>query len=184
MLPTFEDISRYIRNRRRQLGWSQKRLARTCGVSQSLITKLETQKTTPSYRSIQTIDAVLEEALRKSEERVGAIADREIVAVGADEPVSEACKILVKHDFSQIPVEKDGQYVGSVSSNSLMKVPSSRAIEAIMEPVFDIVLSTTPISDVARLLSSPSKKAVLVRDRCSGEVTGIVTPHDLLGRGG
>jgi len=63
MLPSLEEISR----KRRILGLTQNELAKLAGVSQSLIAKMESRKTNPSYTKVKAILDVLNKLEMKME---------------------------------------------------------------------------------------------------------------------
>jgi transcriptional regulator, XRE family len=62
MLPTIEEIGKMRKN----LGISQKELARTCGVSQSYIARMEKGSINPTYDKIRKIYDYLSVFSRKS----------------------------------------------------------------------------------------------------------------------
>jgi DNA-binding XRE family transcriptional regulator len=62
-------IAREIVRDRRAAGLTQQELARRAGVRQETISRLESGKHSPTVRTVEKIDAVLQEALRRSSKK-------------------------------------------------------------------------------------------------------------------
>ena len=45
---------------------------------------------------------------------------REVFTIGADEPISAAAELIVKHDVSLLPVMDDGHVVGVVNRHDVL----------------------------------------------------------------
>jgi cystathionine beta-synthase len=88
-----------------------------------------------------------------------------------------------KFNISQIPVLKDGQFVGSLNDNQVYQLlidnPSLRdtPISKVMQAPFPVVMSTTKIEDVAKLINN-DVPAVLV-ERANGN-KHILTRQDII----
>ncbi len=179
MLPELKQLIISLKQKRKQLDLSQNELAKKSGVSQSLIAKLESNKVVPSYDAIQKIENTLEMILYEKEKKVADIMHSPILSVDAGDTAEKAAGIMKKHDYSQIPVKKNSEFVGSISERELISVNKNVKTLDIMGPLFDIVSWDTPISSIKSMFKDRNKKAILIRNK-KGEIKGIVTTQDLI----
>jgi predicted transcriptional regulator len=185
ILPPIQEIKK----RRVSLGISQKKLAASVGVSQSLIAKIESSRVHPSYDVVKKIFEYLD---RMEQPRTGLARDverRELVWVKKNEKLREAAEKMRFHGFSQLPVRDDrGEdvCVGSISERQIVqgllneeanpKIFYEKPVSEIMQEQFPVVDEALPIPAVALLLQH--SQAVLTARR--GKIIGIITPSDLL----
>jgi len=107
-----------------------------------------------------------------------------LVTLDHRDTVADAIRIMMRHDFSQIPVTDGGRVVGSVSETHLyeeiVRRPDlkAQAIERVMQAAFPFVDISTGIDALATMIT-PENSAVLVRDFKSDE-TFIVTRWDVI----
>jgi predicted transcriptional regulator len=181
MFPTLEDIAK----KRRQLGLKQTELAKLAGVSQSLITKLESGKIDSSYTKVKTIFDVLDRLEAKTKIQEQKITPNQVISIQQAEPIAKVVKLMKEHGYSQIPVFNGKQSVGSVSEKTILRQIlagkdlaqlSKLPTEEIMEEAFPQVSEDAPLSLISSLLQN--YPAVLIAKK--GEVTGIITKADLL----
>jgi predicted transcriptional regulator len=176
-----------IRLLRRQLGLTQQELAKMAGVSQSLIAKIERGLVQPSYGNVKRLVEALEAERNRRHPAVtaGATCSKSIVYAEAMDTVREAANLMRKHGFSQVPVRRRGQIVGSVSDRILSEALATaenpetvgkRRVEEVMAEPFPQVPDTTPLKVASGLLHYAP--AVLVTK--AGEPVGILTKSDLL----
>ena len=108
----------------------------------------------------------------------------ELFAVEASQPVSEAVRLMGTNDFSQVSVTRAGRVVGSLNETHLYKElvadagVTDKPVEAIMQPAFPFVDVSTPIDQLAAMIT-PENPAVLVRD-FKTEKTFIITRSDII----
>ncbi|UCE15310.1 MAG: CBS domain-containing protein [Candidatus Bathyarchaeota archaeon] len=181
MLPSLEEISR----KRRILGLTQNELAKLAGVSQSLIAKMESRKTNPSYTKVKAILDVLNKLEMKMEVHALEIFHGEIVSVQKNEAVSKAVRLMMEHGYSQIPVFDGEHAVGSISEKTILSQVSAGkdlsqvsalSIGEVMDEAFPQVGEDAPLPLISGLLQV--YPAVLVTKK--GKVVGIITKADLL----
>jgi len=181
MLPSLEEIAR----KRRMLDLTQNGLAKLAGVSQSLIAKLESGKTDPSYTKVKAILDVLNQLEMKMEVHAREILHSEVVSVQKSEAVSKAVRLMMEHGYSQIPVFDGEHAVGSISEKTILsQVSAGRdlsqvsnlSIGEVMDEAFPQVGEDAPLPLISGLLQV--YPAVLVSKK--GKVVGIVTKADLL----
>ncbi|MBS3816744.1 MAG: CBS domain-containing protein [Candidatus Thermoplasmatota archaeon] len=165
-----------IRARRKDLGWSQKRLADNAEVSQSLIAKLERKENVPNYEAVKKIYEVLEE--EKEIEFAGDYANDDIISVDIDDTVGEAVELMLKNDFSQIPVKDGDEYVGMVVSRDAVGTKRDKKVKEVMKHSFPILPAKSPKSVVIELLKEKKYRAVMIKDEEKN--WKIITPADLL----
>jgi predicted transcriptional regulator len=181
MFPTLEDIAK----KRRQLGLKQAELAKFAGVSQSLVAKLESGKIDSSYTKVKTIFDVLDRLETKTKIHEQKVVPTKVVGIQKDEPLAKVVQLMKDHGYSQIPVFKGKQSVGSISEKTILRQIlagkdlaqiSKLPTEEIMEEAFPQVSEDAPLSLISNLLHTYS--AVLVAKK--GDVVGIITKADLL----
>ena len=184
MLPELAEIER----KRRTLDLTQAELAKLTGLSRSLIAKVETTRMMPSYEKAKiifdTLDAVEKKAgISLHAITLGQICSRQIEYAEANETIGEVWRRMEGKAFSQLPVRRDGQIVGSVTERAINialmdRNPSEKAnltLSTIMEEPFPVLPAETPMATVIGLLQH--YQAVLVQEH--GEVMGIATNTDV-----
>lgn len=181
MLPSLEKIAR----KRKMLDLTQKKLADLSGVSQSLIAKLESGKTDPSYTKVKAIIDVLNQLEMKMEVHAREIVHSKVISVQKSDKVSKAVRLMMEHGYSQLPVFDGEHAVGSISEKTILSQVSAGRdlsqisvlfVEEVMNEAFPQVGGDAPLSLISGLLQV--YPAVLVSKK--GKVTGIVTKADLL----
>ena len=181
MLPELPEVKK----RRQAQGLTQSQLARACGLSQSLLAKIETGRTHPSYENACRIFNYLDSMALEKGAAAQAIMTANVVFVKESDLVSQAVKILNRRGISQVPVVSGKTAVGSFSEEAVSslvasgfgpKKINSTKVASVMEPAFPQIPPQTPVSSVAALLAH--EKAVLVVH--GGAFRGIITKADLL----
>ena len=106
-----------------------------------------------------------------------------LLLVQADEPVRRALQLVEQHDITQIPVFRNGELVGTVYDNELLKRVLENSgvldqkIEVLMGDPLPVVAAGEPLASVTKMLAGRNP-AVLVRE--NGAYTGILTRFDML----
>jgi cystathionine beta-synthase len=101
----------------------------------------------------------LEEELLTAGDLVAKHANKPLVSLYAEELVSHAVAKMRNFDISQIPVMKDGQFVGSIDDSHLYQLlvddPSLKdaPISTIMNPAFPVVQQNTSVEELCKLIS-------------------------------
>jgi predicted transcriptional regulator len=173
-----------IRVIRRQLGWTQHGLARATGLSQSFINKIERSEADPGYRTAKKIFQTLQDGLAKKKRPAENKTAHDIMAtnveyVTSSQTVEEARKLMIRNDFSQLPVMDNGIVKGSITDRLLVRQDGSdrqSKVRDVMERKFPVVDPDTKLETLRHLLDE--YHAVLV-DKGNKEY-GIVTKHDIL----
>lgn len=173
-----------LRRIRRELGITEKELAKLSGVSQSLIAKIELGLVDPGYSKIKAIsDAIMR--ISGLQGKASDIMTSPVIKVSPDDTVEKAAELFEEHNISQVPVMSGSVAVGSFTERDLIRLVSERKdvksafsmrIRDVMGDTFPIVGSESPISVVLSLLEH--SQAVLVSK--AGDVVGIITRADVL----
>jgi len=177
------DEGKWIKERRRVLGFTQHQLAALAGVSQSLVAKIEAGRVDAAYSKVRAIMEALERQQAEKEKKAEDIMHVQVKSVSPDDSLHSAALLMRKLSISQMPVMEKGLIVGSISEQAILahisdgkKKMESMKVREIMEEAFPTALASTPISAVAALLRH--YPAVLVTKK--GGIAGIITKADLL----
>src|SRR5574343_65500 len=125
----------------------------------------------------------LDEEYKTAGELVAQHADTPLVSVFAEELVSHAIAKMRKFSISQIPVMKDGVFVGSIDDSKVYQLlvdsPELRdaPISSIMGEAFPVVKAATHLDDLCKLINK-NTPAVLVEMPNGGH--HIVTRYDII----
>lgn len=109
----------------------------------------------------------LEEEILTAGDLVAKHADKPLVSLYAEELVSHAIAKMRNFSISQIPVIKDGTFVGSIDDSHLYELlvdaPELRdaAISSVMRPAFPVVNANTSVEQLSKLINK-NTPAVLV----------------------
>ena len=162
---------------RLEAGLTQSQLAKMVGVSQAHIAKIEGEKIDPRLSTVNKILEILTDRKRK---RCSEIMTRDVIVTNPKEKIKKVSEIMVKHAISQLPVVENGQIVGMITEEGIVKHLSSNIseelVENIMEPPLPSVPEDTDLVTIRSILETHS--GVLVTRK--GKLVGIITRSDLL----
>jgi cystathionine beta-synthase len=111
-------------------------------------------------------------------------ADKNLVTIGSGELVSNAIIKMKQFNISQIPVVKDGDYVGCIDDSSLfrqlMDDPSiqDKLVSDVMGNALPFVSPKADFEEISKLINHEIP-AALVKDEANK--VHIITKHDLIG---
>ncbi len=109
--------------------------------------------------------------------------NKEFIYIQQDATLAEAVEVFKSKEISQMPVQADGEFVGSISEknilDTILKYPDAleKKVSKIMAPLFPVVNLTDDASRISALISKDNS-AVLVKDE-SGQ-PHILTQYDLI----
>ncbi|HHP50668.1 MAG TPA: CBS domain-containing protein [Moorella mulderi] len=107
------------------------------------------------------------------------IMTREVITIGAHEPIYRLTKLLAEGGISGVPVcEEDGRIVGMVEEEELLKMKKGTRVRDIMRQEVISVEADTPVEEVAAILYSKNLKRVPVYEK--GELVGIISRSDIV----
>lgn len=166
-----------MKKMRLEAGLTQSQLAKMVGVSQAHIAKIEGEKVDPRLSTVNKILEILTDRKRK---RCSEIMTRDVIVTNPKEKIKKVSEIMVKHAISQLPVVENGQIVGMITEEGIVKHLSSdiseEIVENIMEPPLPSVPEDTDLVTIRSILETHS--GVLVTRK--GKLVGIITRSDLL----
>jgi cystathionine beta-synthase len=114
---------------------------------------------------------------------LGGLGRRRLVTVEHDSKVSDAVELMKKYDIEQVPVNKDGELVGSVTQSGLFRKimedinVKDMSVADVQEKSLPVVETSTPLERLTHYINKENG-AVLVRDE-SG-LYNIITKYDVL----
>lgn len=175
----------HVKSWRNELGLTQKQLADICGVSQSLIAKIESNKLDPSYSIARKILITLNKLKYKYSKKAPDIMSKNIVKVNKNDSVRKSIQLMKKKGFSQLPVFNRNHPVGRISEKIILDHISSgedleeiakRKVYTIMDDPFPVLDKTSPINLISEVLKYNS--AIIISEK--HRPVGIITKQDLL----
>jgi len=125
----------------------------------------------------------LEENIKTAGDMVSKHEDEPLVSLYSEELVSHAIAKMRKFGISQIPVTKDGVYVGSLDDSHVYQllvdnpVLRDAPISSVMQAAFPVVKTTTSLEEVSKLINKQTH-AVLVEMPNGGH--HIITRYDII----
>jgi predicted transcriptional regulator len=181
MLPPLSEL----KIRRKQLGITQSELAQQANTSQSLVAKIESGHTIPSYDNAKRLFDYLDSLEQKNQLRAADLLNPHVLSIESDASIKKAVKLMEQHSVSQLPVLKSGAVVGTlhekdllqkISKNQNPETMGNTTVDAVMTDALPQVTPDTPFRAVSTLLEHHD--AVLVTK--NGKISGILTKADLL----
>jgi predicted transcriptional regulator len=174
-----------IKRIRKRLGLSQKDLALSSGVSQSLIAKIESNKVIPTYNKATQLFQTLEKLQEKDEPKVKDVMTKKIVTVKSNEKIVKIIKLMKANGISQIPVLQQDSVCGVITESGIIdktlelkgKIVNLTAGD-IMEEAPPMVPTNFNLKSVLQLLKY--SQIVLITEK--GKLKGIVSKSDVLGQ--
>ena len=125
----------------------------------------------------------LDENIKTASDIVSKHEDMPLVTLFAEELVSHAIAKLRKFSISQIPVMKDGKFVGSIDESTVFQTlvdnPELRdaPIASIMNEAYPIVKEGTTLEELSKLISKNSQAVLVELNNGSHH---IVTKYDII----
>jgi predicted transcriptional regulator len=165
-----------------QLGITQSDLARSAGVSQSLIAKLESGLVDPSFSTMKAISEALRSHIKIEGKKASAVMSSPVISVQSNISVAECINSMKKNGISQLPVFSGGRLVGSVTDNHIVALLSNaddpasvmnKAVSSFMQPSFPVVSMDTPVEALFSLFRFVPAVLVASGDKVEGVITKI-----------
>lgn len=125
----------------------------------------------------------LEEELKTAKDLIEQHIDEPLVTLASEELVSHAVAKMRNFKISQIPVTRDGEFVGMIDErtliNKLIDNPSFKdeVIAKIMAPKLPVVAADTPIKELSKIIGKEVPAALI---KLEDNKYHIVTRHDLI----
>lgn len=125
----------------------------------------------------------LEEEMKTAKDLIEQHIDQPLITLGSEELVSHAVAKMRNYKISQIPVTRDGAFVGMIDErtliNQLIDNPAFKdeVVAKVMGPKLPIVASDMPIKELSKIIGKEVPAAIV--DLGNGN-HHIVTRHDLI----
>ncbi len=181
LLPRIDSIKQV----RKRLGITQKKLAEMAQVSTSMINQIESGRSKPGYETAKRIfDSMAALEGRSSAHKAGDFCSKSIIKLGPSSTLHHAITQLQRHSISQIPVFDKKTPVGVITEDGIVSYlarPGKEGLERTrlehaMEPAPPIVDYDTPAGALVTLIRFT--KCILVSR--NSKIVGIITASDTL----
>ena len=175
MLPRLETI----KEERKKLNVTQKKLAAMTGVSTSMINQIESGRCKPSYDTAKKIfESLAKLEGQISTRKAGDICSEKIFRLTPSNTIREAGKKMHEKTIDQIPIFDDGELKGLVTIDIINEYTERKdtKIKNVMSPkppVIDVEFPANALSQLTRISG-----CVLVEK--NSKIIGIITSSDLL----
>ncbi len=149
-----------------------------CDTGERYLSKIYNDEWLRENQLLEPSRVTAETMIRSKDRRLASM-----ISVQPSTTVRAALNLITEYDISQVPVLAEGDCVGHLSEGTLMarvlQDPSilDQPVQELMDPPLPVVDAHVDLPAVIRLLSRQNP-AVLVRRE--GELTGIITRHDVL----
>ncbi|MGI0012661.1 MAG: helix-turn-helix domain-containing protein [Nitrososphaera sp.] len=173
-----------IASARQNLGWSQAILARKVGLKQGTVSKIERGEYYPSYKTLEKIFTVLNDAimgpLDPTRATAQSIMNAPVESVSSSDRVIDAISKMTDNGYSNLAVIRDGTNVGRITENIILThaLTPNKLIQEISGPRFAMVNRFATFLEVKDLLLQ--EPAVLVGS--NDNILGIITKHDIFAK--
>jgi predicted transcriptional regulator len=168
-----------------QLGITQSELARSAGVSQSLIAKLESGLVDPSFSTMKSISEALRSQIRIEGKKAVEVMSKPVISIQSNATISESVNTMKKSGVSQLPIYTGLRLVGSITESQIVQLLSTlddprsilnKPVSNYLQPSFPVVSPDTPVEALFSLFKFVPAVLVGTGDK----VEGVITKIDML----
>jgi predicted transcriptional regulator len=165
---------------RKRLGITQQELAKLAGVSQSLITKVESGKLDPTYTKAKNVFDALRQLEEKKSIKAKDLMNKKLVSLSLSSTIRDAMKKMKKHSISQLPIIEEGKCLGLITETDVLEafmkeVAHDCSVGDIMQPPPPVIDEGATKDVIVGLLRY--YPIVLVGEK--GNIVGFITKSDL-----
>jgi len=183
MLPQLEEI----KERRENLGFTQKKFANLCDIKPAMLNMIEKGNAKPSYEVWVKLDTLLDKEEDKVLDKVktaGQICIKNIKTVRKNDLIEDVQKIMSKKAFSQLPVYDYYGCVGLITENSTLEYLSENQGSFDNGKVKDAMKTKPPVIDwdykiTPRLLDLLYDTPCILVEK-NNKIVGIITKIDAI----
>jgi len=174
-----------VRRIRVSLGITQSALAKTAGVSQSLVAKIEAGQVDPSFSTMKSIAEALRVQIKSGAKKASDVMSKPVVSVQATTTLQDCIGLMRRRGISQLPVFSGSQMAGSISEGHIVSLLSAgtdpkssltKPVSRFLEASYPTVDAGTPVDALYSLFNFV--QAVLVTS--GDKLIGIITKIDML----
>jgi len=122
----------------------------------------------------------------ESDVTVREVITREYVGVSESDTVRATVDLMRSEQASSVLVLRGNDPVGILTEYDVLEVvaegddPQETPVSAVMSSPVDSVSADTPLTDAAGTMSGESIRNLLVEDRDTGEILGVLTDRDII----
>ena len=177
-LPKLKDL----RKRRRALDLTQDMLATAAGVTREMISMIENNHHYPRYDIADRIFSFLELKEYKTMKggmTAGKVCSTHMKDVSYYDPITIPKKLMKRYGFDQLPVMKSGECVGVITTESIMENTKAKKVNEVLVSIPITISEDQMITPELKNMMLESK-CVLVSEKNSNVIKGIITTHDLM----
>lgn len=151
-------------------------LARGARISKSVVSKILNGKYNPSYSTVEALFGALDTILNEKPTKARDLM-KEPVTVPDYAPLRDIVRILDLKGYSQVPVTRNGKFLGVVTERSILtRSRTAMVARDVLGEDYSVLSPDEPV-DKARRLLRDCQAVVLVE---AGECVGIVTKTDVI----
>jgi predicted transcriptional regulator len=165
-----------LKKMRKDAGMTQIELARSIGVSQAHIAKIENNKVDPR---LSTVNRLLNILSTKTTQLCKHVMTEDIITIKFSDKATDAVKIMNSRDISQLPVVNEGLIIGVITETDVMNHLDdieNKTVSQVMSKPLPQIDFTTPTASIKSLFDI--YPAVIITKK--GEPIGIITKSDLI----
>ena len=181
--PNLPDLKQ-IEEMREKLGISIIKLERNTGIKRSLISQIESGRSSTSYTNAVKLFKYLTSQVHHKNGTMEEICVKKVLSLLPTDTVLNARKIMIQKRFDCMPIiDRSGHLTGKITifdidRRKLGEQESKIQLEEIMDESPPTVPYDTPIDSLRSLLSFRDGDCVLLTKK--GRTYGIVTPWDFV----
>ncbi len=169
-----------LRKIRKQLDMTQHQLAREIGISQSMVTKIESGKLDPTYSYVKRIEDKIMHLTKREEKEAKDIMHTIVISARKYNLVTEIIHLMAKYGVSQIPIIEHENVIGLITESSILSKTSE---EIKSKKASEVMTESPPIIDkhakwemIVQLLNF--YPILIVKE--SGKLAGVITKADVI----
>jgi predicted transcriptional regulator len=179
---------RQLKKIRTQLGYTQGALAKSAGVSQSIIAKIEAGTVDPTFNTLSAISRALRTTTTEQGKKAADVMSSPVVGVQEGDRIKACADLMKRRGFSQLPVFRGGKLIGTITDSHIVTLLSEAQdprkllddrVGNHIQPVFAVVGRDTPVDALFSLF----RYLPVVLVETGDKVEGIITKIDLLTSG-
>ena len=176
--PSREDLKKL----RKMTNMTRPELGKSVGLSESIINKIENHNHIPNYDNMVKIFKTIEKKFQllspRDERPVNDIMVKDVISFKPEDAVEEVISIISNTQVTQFPIINEGSLIGTITSNDIVDYEPATPVKDYMSPILPTVGETTKIYKIIPMFKE--FPAVLLTEKGSGELKGIVTPQDIV----
>ena len=170
-----------IKQIRKKIGITQGELSKLAGVSQSLITKVESGSLDPTYTNAKKIFRALEGFMEKSKIKIESVLVKKIISILSTDTIKQAIEKMKNHEISQLPVIEEKKAIGIITEGMLLDaLINGKNNASVVGDIMGDIPPTLSLNADIDVATSLLKYYPLIIITNKEKLIGVVTKADLL----